>query len=78
MQIWRAAEFQIEVVLTSNGKMVFVYSGVGVKVILPLKQGLSNSPRRGIAMDTFCSLSCGICPVGILEVSFSRFSPGKD
>lgn len=48
MQIWRAVEFQTEVVLTSNGKMVFMYLGVGVKVAFPLKQGFSTSLRGGI------------------------------
>lgn len=58
MQIWKAVEFQTEVVLTSNGKMVFMYLGIGVKVAFPLKQGFPTSLRRNY-MDRILNLSCG-------------------
>ena len=60
----------------ANG--VDVFRGVGVKVAFPLKQGFSTSPRGGVAVDRIPNLSCGVCPVGVLEMSFSGFSPGRD
>lgn len=78
MQIWRAVEFQAEVGLSSNDKIVFMYLEVGVKVGFPLKQEFSPSPRGGIVVDRIPKLSCGVCIMGVLEMSISGFSPGGD
>lgn len=58
--------------------MVFVYLGEGVKVALTLKQGISISPRGGIVVDKIPKLSCGVCLVGVLEMSILGFSSGRD
>lgn len=78
MLSWRAVAFQTEGVLTSSGKMVFMYLGVGVKVAFPLKQGFPTTPEGGIAIDRILNLSCGILPIGVLEISSSGFLPGTD
>lgn len=58
--------------------MVFVYLGVGVKVAFTLKQGFSTYPRRGIVVDRIPKFSCGVCLVGVLEMSILGFSSGRD